>query len=244
MSDLASLVLSSRGVYDEVISRQQNEIHALKQEVKRLTPPSQPKFYFDTDEEWETAKDNLFDQIRRSIDVGFHPDEYGVCSDVFGPEMDLCLGIWPGYSMSDAPLSAITFQGVNIGVSHAFYEVKRALSILYDDDEVRLSFEEAKKFTKKYFLDSVFDQEDQESCLLNKKTVFIRCLPCCRFVYENGVSTYGCCCECERFETKGIVQRVEDARGCLRIKYSIAARKIQRMVRTKKRGIKRKASSI
>ena len=79
MSDLASLVLSSKGVYDEVISRQQNEIHALKKEVKRLIPlipKEKPKFYFETDEEWETAKDHLFDRIKTIIDERFDPRHF------------------------------------------------------------------------------------------------------------------------------------------------------------------------
>jgi hypothetical protein len=35
MSDLAPLAILSKGFFDEVISRQQQEIHALKQEVSR-----------------------------------------------------------------------------------------------------------------------------------------------------------------------------------------------------------------
>ena len=43
MSDLAPLVLSSTGFYDEVISRQQKEIHALKQKIHALKQELQKK---------------------------------------------------------------------------------------------------------------------------------------------------------------------------------------------------------
>ena len=242
MSDLASLVLSSRGVYDEVISRQQNEIHALNQAVKTLTPKEPPKFYFDTDEEWETAKDNLFNQIRTIIDNRWSHHGFGYNRNnphVFMPMM------W--HNIMDCAgsggLSDLTFQGVHINVSGAYVGLERAFKSLQRIGELHLSDEEAKDWMKQYFLDSVFDRMNENVCLLNDKTVFIRCLPCCRFLYEDGYRTNGCCEECEQFETKGIVQRVEDAQGCLKIKYSIAARKIQRMVNSRKTR-KRKASCI
>ena len=68
MSDLAMLVLSKKGVYNQMISDQQSEIVQLRAKIKELSPPEPPKIFFEDDEDAEDAVDAFLDELSSRIE--------------------------------------------------------------------------------------------------------------------------------------------------------------------------------